>query len=346
MAKKINTQAAALLEAHITHTIERLHGKALQSLIESEIDHALAMGEMVTLNQAVTRDMIKDTVRVYAVELELSGAIPELVGDIARSLYANPVFETSTLNELLPDEIFSEFLDKILEMREMREWIVHEAVANPIYSALASDIVMESVRDYAQQSAARAKKIPGAAQAARLGQSLLGAALPAIEDTLEDNLRKYIRKSLQNILNRSEEFLLSHFDEEKIRELALDLWDLVKDRPLADFTQSVSGLDVEEFFVIGYEAWREFRLTPFYSAMINGGIDSFFEKYGGSSLRELLDEMGITREIAIRDAMRFAPPVLAMMKKKNLLEPIIRRNLEGFYQSAAVLKILEKQTAE
>lgn len=346
MAKKINTQAAALLEAHIAHTIERLHGKALQNLIESEIDHALAMGEKVTLNQAVTRDMIKDTVRVYAVELELSGAIPELVGDVARSLYANPVFETSTLNELLPDEVFSEFLDKILEMREMREWIVHEAVANPIYSALASDIVMESVRDYAQQSAARAKKIPGAAQAARLGQSLLGAALPAIEDTLEDNLRKYIRKSLQNILNRSEEFLLSHFDEEKIRELALDLWDLVKDRPLADFTQSVSGLDVEEFFVIGYEAWREFRLTPFYSAMINGGIDSFFEKYGDSSLRELLDEMGITREIAIRDAMRFAPPVLAMMKKKNLLEPIIRRNLEGFYQSAAVMKILEKQTAE
>jgi hypothetical protein len=346
MAKQMNSQAEALLQAHIAHTIDRLSGKALHSLIESEIDHAFAMGEKITLNQAVTRDMIKDTVRVYAVELELSGAIPELVGDIARSLYANPVFETSTLNELLPDEMFSEFLDKALEMRELREWLVHEAVANPVYSALASDIVMEGVRDYAQQSAARAKKIPGAAQAARLGQSLLGAALPAIEDTLEDNLRKYIRKSLQNILNRSEEFLLSHFDEDKIRELALDVWDLVKDRPITDFTQSVSGLDVEEFFVIGYEAWRELRLTPFYSAMINGGIDSFFEKYGDSSLRELLDEMGITREIAIRDAMRFAPPVLAMMKKKNLLEPIVRRNLEGFYQSAAVVKILSKQIAE
>lgn len=346
MTKKINSQAEALLEAHIAHTIERLSGNALQSLIETEVDHAFATSENITLNQAVTRDMIKDTVRVYAVELELSGAIPELVGDVARALYANTAFASSTLNELLPDAMFAEFLDKILEMREMREWIVHETVANPLYSALASDIVMEGVRDYAQQSAARARKIPGAAQAARLGQSLLGAALPAIEDTLEENLRKYIRKSLQNILNRSEEFLLNHFNEDKVRELALDIWDLIKERPLADFKQSISGLDVEEFFVIGYEAWRELRLTPFYSAMINGGIDGFFEKYGDSSLRELLDEMGITRDIAIRDAMRFAPPALAMMKKKNLLEPIIRRNLESFYQSSAVEKILDAQTTE
>lgn len=345
MVKRIHPQAEALLEAHIAYTIDRLSGKSLHSLLEVEIDHALADAEKITLNQAVTRDMIKGAVRAYAVELELSGAIPELVGDIARSLYANPVHDATTLNVLLPDGLFAEFLDKILEMREMREWIVHEAVANPVYSALISDMVLEGVRDYAQHNASRTRQIPGAAQAVRLGQSLLGAALPIIEETLEENLRKYIRKSLQNILNRSEKFLLDHFNEDMIRELALDVWGLIKEKPLADFKRAVTGLDVEEFFVIIYETWRELRLTPFYSAMIDGGIDSFFYKYGDSSLRELLDEMGITRDIAIREAMRFAPPVLTMLKKKNLLEPVIRRNLEGFYQSTAVLKILDPKTA-
>lgn len=345
MAKKqIHPQANALLEAHIAYTIERLSGKPLQHLLETEIDHALVDAEKITLNEAVTRDMIKDTVRVYAVELELSGAIPELVGDIARSLYTNAVHETTTLNELLPDGIFAEFVDKILEMREMREWIVHEAVANPVYSALVSDVVLEGVRDYAHHNASRARQIPGAAQAVRLGQSLLGAALPAIEETLEENLRKYIRKSLQNILNRSENFLLDHFNEDMIRELAFGVWDMIKERPVADFKNAVTSLDVEEIFVIAYEAWRELRLTPFYSAMIDNGIDSFFDKYGDSSLRELLDEMGITRGIALREAMRFAPPVLAMLKKKKLLEPVIRRNLEDFYQSAAVTRILDPKT--
>lgn len=346
MAKRMHPQAEALLDAHIAHTMDRLSGKALQSLIETEVDHALIDAEKVTLNEAVTRDMIKDTVRVYAVELELSGAIPELVGDIARSLYTNPIHDVTTLNDLLPDGMFAEFLDKVLEMREMREWLVHEAVANPVYSALLSDVMLEGVRDYMQQSAARARKIPGAAQAARLGQSLLGAAFPVIEEAFEENLQKYIRKSLQNLLNRSEDFLLNHFDEERIRELALDLWDLIKERPVADFKKAVSAIDVEEFFVITYEAWRELRLTPFYSAMIDSGIDSFFDKYGEASLRELLNEMGITRDIAIREAMRFAPPVLAMLKKKKMLEPVIRRNLEGFYHSAAVSKILDPKPAE
>lgn len=342
MAKKLHPTAQALLDAHVTYMAAQLSGKSLQALLETEIDHLLADAEYITLNEAVTRDMIKDTARGYAVELELSGAIPELVGDIARTLYAHPIHNFTTLGDLMPDHLFEEFLDKVLEMKELRERVVHDAVANPVYSALASDVVMEGVRGYARHSADRARRLPGAAQAARLGQTLLGSALPALEEGLEENLKKYLRKGLHGVLERSEQFLLDHFNEEKIRELVLDVWDELKHRRIADIRQGVSALDVEEFFVIVYETWRELRQTAFYAALIDSGIDCFFDKYGDSSLKEILDEMGITREIALRDAMRFAPPVIAMLKKKKLLEPILRRNLEGFYQSKAITAILEK----
>lgn len=341
MAKTIHPKAEVLLNAHVAFIMERLHGKALHALIAEEVDHLLADAARISLNDAVTREMIKETARGYAVELELSGAIPELVGDIARDLYANPIHDVTALGDLLPDDLFSEFLDKILEMRDLRRRVVHEAVANPVYAALASDILMEGLRGYLQQGSARARKIPGAARAVRLGQSLLGNALPAIEEAVEENLRNYIRKSLEGVMQRSEDFLLGHFNEEKIREVALDIWDVLKERHIAELREGVSSLDVEEFFVIGYEAWRELRTTAFYGALIDGGVDSFFDKYGDSTLREILDEMGITREIAIRDAMRFAPPVLEMLRQKKLLEPMIRRNLEKFYRSAAVARIID-----
>lgn len=341
MARSIHPKAEVLLNAHVAFIMDRLHGKALQSLIEEQVDHLLADAERITLNEAVTRDMIKETARGYAVDLELSGAIPELVGDIARDLYANPVHDVTSVGDLLPDDLFGEFLDKILEMRELRQRVVHEAVANPVYAALVSDILMEGLRGYVQQGAERARRIPGATRAARLGKSLLSTALPAIEETIEDGLRAYIRKSLEGVLLRSEHFLLDHFNEEKIREVAIEVWDVIKERRIADFKKGVSSLDVEEFFVIGYETWRELRTTPIYGALIDGGIDSFFDKYGESTLAEILDEMGITREIALRDAMRFAPPVLGMLKKKGLLEPLIRRNLEKFYRSAAVSRIID-----
>ncbi|MGH8493333.1 MAG: hypothetical protein ACRERR_09550 [Moraxellaceae bacterium] len=342
MAGKNTALTQALLDAHIAYLQEQLTGNALQELLETEVDQLLELATQIRLNEAVTRYMIKDTVRVYAVELELSGAIPELVGDIARGLHAHPIHAETTLGDLMPDGLFAEFLDKILEMRDLRERLVHEAVANPVYAALASDVVLEGIRGYAQQGMERARRLPAAGRAVRLGQSLLGSALPVIEEGLEENLRKYMRRSMEEILQRSEEFLLGHFDEEKIRELVLDVWDLLKEKRIAGIKSGISSLDLEEFFVIGYETWRELRLTPFYIALIDSGIDSFFDKYGESTLSDLLDEIGITRDIAMREAMRFAPPVIAMLERKQLLAPILRRNLEGFYSSPAVSKILDK----
>jgi hypothetical protein len=337
----LHPKAAALLDAHVDHITRQLSGSALHTLLETEIGQILADADTITLNDAVSRDMIKQTARNYAVELELSGAIPELVGDIARALYANPVHDLTTLGDLLPDGLFAEYLDKLLEMREARERLVHEAVANPVYSALASDILLEGIRGYAQQGRDLARQIPGAARAARLGQSLLSSAFPLLEESLEDNTRKYVTRILDAVLHRSEHFLLNHFDEDRLRTIALEVWDVVKEKPVSTFKRSVTSLDLEEFFVIGYEVWRELRQTPFYGAMIDTGVDCFFDKYGNTSLRELLDEMGITPTIMMDEAMRYTPQVIAMLQRKNLLQPLLRRNLETFYASPAVLAIIE-----
>jgi len=343
MTKPLHPKASLLLDAHIAYLIEQLSGKSLQALLEEEIDLLLTAAEKITLNEAVTPDMIKETARSYAVDLELSGAIPELVGDIARALYANPIHGFTTMDDLLPDHLFAEFLDKVLEMRETRERFLRETVANPVYSALASDILLEGLRGYAQHGRDLASHIPGARQAARLGQSLIASTFPLLEESLEDNLHKYVRRIMENILTRSEHFLLTHFDEERLRNIALEVWDEVKGKRVSDVKRSVSSLDLEEFFVIGYEGWRELRNTPFYGAMIDTGVDCFFEKYGESNLRELVDEMGITQDIMIGEAMRYVPHVVRMLKRKKLLEPLLRRNLENFYRSTAVTRILEAE---
>jgi hypothetical protein len=75
--------------------------------------------------------------------------------------------------------------------------------------------------------------------------------------------------------------------------------------------------------------------------MIDTGIDCFFEKYGETNLCEIVDEMGITQEIMVGEAMRYVPPIIKMLKSKKLLEPVLRRNLEAFYGSKAVLAILD-----
>ncbi|HET8730900.1 MAG TPA: hypothetical protein VFM34_07315 [Moraxellaceae bacterium] len=340
MASTMHPQARRLLDAHVEYLMAQLQGPALEALVSREIDEMLSEGRRLTLEEAVTRDMIKATARSYAVELDLSGAIPELVGDIARALYAHPVHGRTTLNDLLPDGLFEEFLDKILDMRDLHQWVVHEAVDNPVYTQLATDVVIEALRGYLYHGGARAKRLPGARQMGALGGSLLRSALPALEETLEESLRSYLQRSMQDLLKSSEDFLLGLLDKEQVRSLVLEGWDAIKDRRISEFKEGVSGLDIEEFFVIGYEAWRSLRDTPFYGSLIDSGIDAFFDKYGESSLHEVLEEMGITRDIALNEALRFAPHVLDVLRERGMLEPMVRRHLTGFYASGAVEAIL------
>lgn len=340
MANRMHPQAERLLDAHVDHVLSRMHGPALADWLTREVDELLAESRRLTLDDVVTRDMIKATVRTYAVEIEPSGAIPELVGDVARALYAHPVHADTMLADLLPDALFEEFVDKILEMRDLHQWIAREAVGNPVYSLLVTDLLIEGIRGYLQHGGARARQVPGVRQATALGRGLLRGALPALEATLEEGLRGYLQGSIHDLLRKSEDLLLNLFDQEQIRGLALEAWDGVKHKRIADFQEGVSSLDIEEFFVIGYEFWRYLRSTAFYSSLIDSGIDAFFDKYGDTSLREILDEMGITAEVACREALRFAPHVLAVLRRKQMLEPMVRRHLEPFYASAAVTAIL------
>lgn len=338
MSKKAPTTAELLLEAHVAFLLEELTGEGLQAALEQELDHALENATKLTLNDVVTRKMIKDTAHVYAVELELQGGIPELVGDIARNLYSEKVIDASTPHELMSDHQFKEMLNKALEMRELRERLVRDAVSNPLYSALVSDILFHGIKGYLTQNALT-KNIPGMSSMMKLGKSVLSAA-SSLDISIEDNLKKYIQKNTAATLKESEQFLLQKLDDEKLRDIALDIWHDVKKKPLSEYKKLVGSADIEEFFVIGYDYWRELRTTKLYSAVINSGVDSFFDRYGDSTLADLLADIGIERSMMLREAMRFGPHVIKVLKKKKILEPLLRRSLERFYLSDRAAAIL------
>jgi len=333
-------RARALLDAHVAYVLEQTRGPALAAFIDNEIDAALRDAESIRLDEAVSRDLIKATVHTYAIDLEVSGAIPELVGDISRALLTHETHGRTSLHDLVSDRIFEQFLEKLLELRELREWVVHEIVAQPMYAEVATDTLIEAMHGYVASRTSRASRVPGVAAALRAGRKLGGDALPRLEDAIDESIREYLKKHLVEILGRSERFLIAHFDEERVRALLLEVWDAVKKRKVDSALGTVSARDVEDLFVIGYEYWRELRGTEFYRGMIDGGIDGVFDKYGDFTLRELLEELGITREIMRQEAMRFGPYVIERLHEKGMVEPYVRRHLAGFYESDVVSGIL------
>lgn len=337
---KTKPVAERLLDAHVAFMIAQLEKEPLRLNIEEELDHALAAAEKITLNEAVTRDQIKDTVRTYAVDLDLHGALPELVGDIARAIYTHDIHDRTAINDLVTDKQFIELFDQLMAMKELREKIIKQSIGNPLYGALVSDVLYNGIKGYINDNPLT-KNSQVAASALKIGKSLLSKASPGLEQSLEDGIKRYISGNIKASQRTTEKFIRARLEDDSVKDRALELWDEHKHRKIAEVREYISERDVEEGFVTGYEYWRRLRKTEYYWTIIATGIDAFFDKYGNTSLREILDEVGVHRETMLAEAMRYAPPVIAMLKKKGLLEPRIRRQLEKFYLSEEARDILQ-----
>lgn len=335
----LSPRAQALLDAQVAWWLERLEPKALQPWLEAEIDALLADAAKLKLDDVVRLKTVQEIARHYAADTEPSGAIPELVGEVAQAVQAHPAQRETRLGELMPDKHFKEWLDKLLELKDARHALLHAALSNPVIHTVSGDLLYRGISGYLAENSLT-KSIPGASSMLKLGKSMLAKATPKLDAAIETTLRKYIQQSLDATLRESEGSLKALLTDAVLRESALEIWASLKNTSVAEIRATVSPEDVEELFVIGYEHWRSLRKTAWYGAMIDAGVEAFFAKYGKTSLTELLAEMGVDRDALIRDALRFAPDAIAGIKKKKLLEPLVRRLLEPFFASESAARLL------
>jgi hypothetical protein len=345
MPKKKNDLAESLLDAHVAYIVDGLTGDGLEAGIAAELDRLLADASKLKLKDVVTPRMIKDTAHTYAARIELGGGLPTLVTEIAQAAYSHKILDRTAPKDMVTHVRYTEFIDKLLELRSLREKLVREAASSPIYIAFASDLLYNGIKGYLARSGEMTRSIPGAGSVMKLGRSVMNKASPGLEGSLDESLRKYVSRSVEATAKTSAEFVLEHLNEKALREMAREIWDKVKFTPLSSLREDIGSDDVEDLFVIGYEYWRELRKTEIYTALIDAGIDAFFDAYGDSTLSQLLDDLGISRDIMLAEAMHYAPHVLKVLKRKKLLDGMVRRQLAGFYGSAAVQQILESARA-
>lgn len=338
--KRSAAVAQALLDAQVAFVVDELtHARRLTHVLDSLLDAALEDAAELKLEQMVTRDMIKATARTYAIELDLQGGIPELVGDMARALHAHPIHERTRLADLISPRRFEDLLDHVLALKSLRRRVIDELIGSPLYESIASDLLYNGIRDYLARTE-MPSGIPGARSALKLGRAVVKRATAGFEDALEQSIKRHIGRSVGRVSRDTAQPLLDGAHDGALREVAIDSWQRLRELSLGDLRRDLSALDVEELFVTLYEFWKELRRTPFIASMIDAGIDTFFDKYGDQSLAALLEDLGIDRALMRREALRFAPHVLGELHAAGRLEPAVRRLLEPFYRSAAVEKVL------
>lgn len=319
---QLDPLAQRLLDAQVEFGVRQLRGENYHALVLDEVEHALAEASQITLAEAVTPEMIKNTAAKYAVQVPVEGAIPELVGEIAARLHLLTATADTSLGEVVDGRRFGELSAAVADMGVTRR-ALDRILSSEDFAELCATLVQHAIEESVTESGQAIARTRVGRVLAGLGTRVASGAV----DRLEHRAESLARRGTRFVLARA------RADEDLLVETVNDLWRRNIDNSLASVLSVVSSDDVEDLIVLVFEFWRTFRDTDYFRTLLDEGIEQFFDKYGDTSLYDLLVELGVGREDMIEEALRFGPPVIGMLDERGFLADILRRRLIPFYVS-------------
>jgi hypothetical protein len=327
--------ADRLLDAHVAWTLTQLKGTALAAVVAEEVDHALAGARALTLDDVVDRDSVKAVARKYVATFDLPGAIPDLAGEIALRVRTRPANHV-LVGEVFPRREVEAVVATVAQLRTVRESIADNLAESPGVRSWLADVMHSMTTGTIAANRRAAERIPGMGSAFSIAARLGGGALRGADQIS----REVAERSAGALLRRWRESFVETMDDARLTEALLDVWDGLAAQPMSSLVEAIDEDELVDLIVVGYDVWLKLRGAEYLHSLVDTGIDYVFDTYGTTTLAELLDEFGLTRDDLLEEALRFAPKAIDALERAGLLEDLIRRRLAPFYASAEVQTLL------
>lgn len=336
--------AAQLTDLHVQHELNNFSTDTLMSWLREDFEQLLDWFKSQKLEHLVSADQVKATIRDSVVNHDIPGAITEIAGETALQHFNSKWHLNAQLKDIMSSRQFEGFLNKLLELENQRNKVINQTIELPVYQELISGILYGAITRYVYDSNVLSKNIPGVSSMLKMSRNMVNKAAPRLGEAVEDNVRSFIESNLGLVQSESKAFLIEAMNEDSMQASIMDFWDAIETNTMSEFQEGMDALDLADLVVLGYEFWLTFRKTEYFRQSYEAIVDYWFEKYGHSPLSELFDDLDITSEVLLREAERFVPKALQQFKETGQLESLIRRRLDGFYQSQASLDYFDTLT--
>ena len=340
MSDDKNQKAEQLLDAQVDFAVAQLTGASFKKLVKEEVGEFFKVATTLKLNDMVSVEQIQQTARKYTVEMPISAAIPELMGEIADRIYNHPGHDNNSFSDLVHDREVRDAVEVILEMGELRQRLITEIGGSTLTLNLISDMLYRGIRGFVMEGTNMASAIPGASSMMKLGKSMMKKAAPDLEKTAEASIKKYISHNTRSIIRHTEKRLEKSIESGEFEKAVMGFWDEFKDQKIGELRRYMTRDELEDLLVTGLEIWQQIRQTRYFNALLDEGIQFFFDKYGDTTLDQLIAEMGVTEKMIIDDAHHYAPHIIKELKKRGILQDTVRRRLAPFWEDPKTLEML------
>jgi hypothetical protein len=332
--------AERLLDAQVDYHLDRLTGDQLDSTIVQLADDLLTAAGKQPLEHLVDRDSVKAIVVRVIGTVPGSAAVGGIVELATTVAYDGPA-EPHPLGELVDRDRFAAVLDELLALNPVLERALERLTASPLVGTMASRFMGRIVGEVLQANKAVADKVPGLGSLMSFGTSAASKVMGAADKQFEGLIGDTVGKGGTFAVRRLNRIVIETLRDPTTREAVLQVWDLLAEEPVVGLHRYVT---LEEMTGV-VDAVRGLAVATAAGAHVatlgEVLVDGFFDRFGGYTPTELLDELELSREDLLSDLARIAPRVVDALRESGDLERILRARLEPFYRSSEVAALLD-----
>ncbi|MFP5430618.1 MAG: hypothetical protein ACLGHE_06500 [Gammaproteobacteria bacterium] len=324
--------AAALLEAHTRHMLDRLGGSDLSALLDEETAALCAWAANLPVSKVTDEVRVRDFLLRNVFELTPSETLLTQIGTLATVALKNPLNQSTSLDQLLNAREYDLIVDRLIELEDLRRQVVRTVLQNPSVIQLISDLIYHGVKNYLVDENALAKKVPGMSSLMKMGKGVM-ERMGSLDAALENTLKAYVKRNTRATMDLAERLIETAMEAPKLKAVSRQFWQQIKGEKLHRVTQYITGDDVDDVVRIGATLWNHFRTTPYARDMLNDLVHAWFEQWGNQSVMQVLEDIGLTPARLQVEVRQIGEPLVAELISTGHLEARIRLHLETFYTS-------------
>lgn len=340
MATDPTELADRLLDAQVAFVVAEFSGPDAPAMLGAEVRDALDRAAEVPLADVVSREAVQATAHIVLDTVGGSAAVEAMVSQLLPVLRDLPAHEEHRLGDVVTWGAVEAIVDVLTRSQQLRDEVLRRLGQSPAVSALAMRFVTALVGDAVQQNRERAEKVPGMKSVLGMGDRAARTARGMAPRQLEKAVGGAADRGTQAAMDRVSRALVDTFDVDVVREAIMEVWDLHAEDEIVGLQGYLAADDVEHVAASGHALWLDLRTTPWFAAVVDAGIEAFFEEYGDQPVASVLTAFDLDLDTIAAEVERHAPHMLDTLVRTGHVEAAVRRRLEPFFRSEVALDLL------
>jgi hypothetical protein len=331
--------AQQLLDAQVRHHLDRLSGDQLAATVSRLADGVLDSAGRHSIDDLVDREVIKAIVVRSLGTVPASAAVSAIV-ELATTVVHDGPADHFPLGELVDRERVEVLLDELLGLHPVLERALERLTDSPLVGTMASRFMGRIVGEVLQANKAVADRVPGLSSLMSFGTSAASKVMGAADKQFESLIGDTVGRGGTFAVRRMNRIIIETVRDPTTRQALLQVWDLLSEEPVVGLGKYADHDEISGLVGAAHDLAVTVTASEQVAVLAGVIVDAFFERFGGYTPTELLDELELSREDVVSDLLLLAPGVVASLRETGDLERLVRAELEPFYASAEVAALL------